>query len=102
VKRRVGGHVRYAEFRALDRGRIRRTDAGGGEFGDARLDRGDVRDIELAPQFQGRVDRGVAEPTAGIALGLEAAIDDVVVAAQLGDRAGRHPYAAGQGAATAR
>jgi len=98
VKRGVGGHVRHAELRALDRGRIRRADAGGGEFGDARLDGGDVCDIEVAPQFEGCIDGGVAEAAARVALGLEAALDDVVAPAELRNRLERHLDAAIEGA----
>src|SRR5260370_546589 len=71
--RGVGGHVRHAELRAVDRGRIPRADAGGGEFGDARLDGGDVCGVEVAPQFEGGIDGGVAAAAARAAAWLEAA-----------------------------
>ena len=53
---------------------------------------------DLVAQFERRVDRGVAEAAAGIALRAEAALDDLVAAAEIGERLERDRDAAVEGA----
>src|SRR5207342_3005708 len=98
VEGRIGRHIVHAELRTFDRGWIFIADARSRIFGDARLDSGDVGDVELIAKLERGVDSSVAETTAGITLGLEAALDYVVAAAKLGERIERHLDAAVEGA----
>ena len=47
VEGRIGRHIGHAELRTFDRGWIFIADARSGIFGDARLDSGDVGDVDL-------------------------------------------------------